>query len=211
MTRVITVGREFGSGGAEIAGHLAGQIGWKLVDNDFIDRVAQLARVSRQEAQRCDERVDSWFHRTVKALWHGGYEGVATSTEDTAVVFDSDTMARLSRHVIEEAATLEECVIVGRGAQCILQDRAKAFHVFVYAPWPERVERVRRRLGANADPETVILETDRYRDSYIRRHFNQAWTDRHLYDLMINSTVGVEAAARAIACAARVDIKVRHA
>lgn len=202
MIRAITIGREFGSGGAEVAELLAQKIGWKLVDRDFIDRIAQLAQVSPIEAERCDERVDSWFHRTVKALWHGGYEGSATSTGGEAVVFDSDSMARLSRHVIDEAASLGECVIVGRGAQCILQQRRSAFHVFVYAPWPERVERVRQRMGNGIDAEATILDMDRFRESYIRRHFHQEWTDRHLYDLMVNSCVGLEQAAQAIACAA---------
>src|SRR5579885_1959318 len=134
MIRVITIGREFGSGGAEVARLLAEQLGWKLVDRDFIDRIAQLAEVSPLEAERCDERIDSWFHRAVKALWHGGYEGSATSTGGESVVFDSDSMARLARRVIDEAASLGQCVIVGRGAQCILQQRKSAFHVFVYAP-----------------------------------------------------------------------------
>jgi len=207
MIRVITIGREFGSGGAEVARLLADCIGWKLVDRDFIDRVAHLGQVSPLEAERCDERIDPWFHRAFKALWHGGYEGSATSTGGEAVVFDSDSMARLAGRVIDEAASLGECVIVGRGAQCILQERRSAFHVFVYAPWPERVERARRRLGKDVDAEAAILNTDRARESYIRRHFDQDWTDRHLYHLQVNSCIGLERAARAIACAAGLEAK----
>src|SRR5690348_10088810 len=101
MVRVITIGREFGSGGAEVARLLAGQTGWQLIDRAFIDRVAQLARVTPQEVERCDERIDPWFHRAIKALWHGGYEGSATSTGGEAVAFDSDFMARLAQRVIE--------------------------------------------------------------------------------------------------------------
>ena len=209
MTRVVTIGREFGSGGAEVARLLAGYTGWQLIDRAFIDRVAVLAKVSPLEAERCDERIDSWFHRTVKALWHGGYEGSASSTGGESVVFDSDAMARLARCVIDEAAALGECIIVGRGAQCMLQRRKGVFHVYVYAPWRERVERVRRRLGPDADPEAVILDTDRARENYIRRHFDQSWTDRHLYHLQINSCVGLERSARAIACAA--GIQAAHA
>src|SRR5581483_6360580 len=207
MTRVVTIGREFGSGGAEVAGLLAEQTGWQLIDRAFIDRVAQLAKVSPMEAERCDERIDSWFHRTVKALWHGGYEGSATSTGGEAVVFDSDAMAHLARRVIDEAASLGECVIVGRGASCILQRRKSVFHVFVYAPWQQRVERVRRRLGLEIDAEALILETDRSRENYIRRHFDQDWTNRHLYHLIVNSCVGLERAARTIACAAGIEGK----
>jgi cytidylate kinase len=209
MTRVITIGREFGSGGAEVARLLAEETGWQLIDRAFIDRVAWRAKVSTLEAERCDERIDSWFHRTVKALWHGGYEGSATSTGGESVIFDSDAMARLARHVIDEAASLGECIIVGRGAQCILQRRKGIFHVFVYGPWHERIQRIHRRLGPDSDAETVILNTDRAREGYIRRHFSQDWTDRHLYHLQINSCVGLERAARAIACAA--GIQANHA
>lgn len=207
MKRVITIGREFGSGGAEVARILSECVGWKLIDRAFIDRVAQLAEVSPQEVERCDERIDSWFHRTVKALWHGGYEGVVTSTGGESVVFDSDSMTRLAHRVIDEAAALGECVIVGRGAQCILQRQKRAFHVFVYAPWQQRVDRIRERLGPTCNPETVIFETDGFRRTYIRRHFAQNWTDPSLYHLMVNSCVGLERAARAIACAAGIEAK----
>ncbi len=207
MTRVITIGREFGSGGAEVARILADRLGWQLIDRAFIDHVARLAQVSIQEAERCDERIDSWFHRTLKALWHGGYEGVVTAAGGETVLFDSDTMARLAHRVIDEASSIGECVIVGRGAQCILHQHGAAFHVFVYAPWPERVERAGRRLGPECDAEAVILSTDRARENYIRRHFNQNWTDRHLYDLLVNSTVGLSRAAESVACAAGVMLK----
>ncbi|HLK49439.1 MAG TPA: cytidylate kinase-like family protein [Bryobacteraceae bacterium] len=206
MTRVITIGREFGSGGAEMAGLLAELLGWKLIDRAFIDAVAELAKVSPAEVERCDERIDSWFHRAVKALWHGGYEGVASSTATAPLIFDADATARLARRVIDEAAALGECVIVGRGAQCILHDRATAFHVFVYAPWNERVDRIRRRLGCG-DPEAAIWNTDHFRENYIRRHFNENWTDPHLYDLMVNSCVGLGRAARTIACAAGLEVR----
>lgn len=209
MIRVITIGREFGSGGAEVAGILSELLGWKLIDRAFIDSVAQLAKVSPLEVERCDERVDSWFHRAVKALWHGGYEGVATSAATAPPIFDADATARMARRVIDEAASLGHCVIVGRGAQCILQNHPGVFHVFIYAPWEERVERIRHRFGPGCNVESAILETDRFRETYIRRHFSEAWTDRHLYDLMVSSSGGLEPAARAIACAA--ELKVRHA
>ncbi len=207
MIRVITIGREFGSGGAEVAAILAELLGWKLIDRAFIDSVAELAKVSPLEVERCDERVDSWFHRAVKALWHGGYEGVATSAAPAPAIFDADATARMAGRVIDEAASLGKCVIVGRGAQCILQNYPGAFHVFIYAPWEDRVGRIRRRLGTAANAESAILETDRFRENYIRRHFNEVWTDRHLYDLMLNSSIGLEAAARAVACAAGLEAR----
>ncbi len=203
MIRVITIGREYGSGGGTIARLLAEQLGWRLVDNSLITEITQMAKINRELAQRYDESVDPWFYRLVKALWRGGYEGVATRLE--ADVFDADAMAALCHRVIREAADLGQCVTVGRGGQCILQAREDAFHVFVYAPLPERVRRLRERGEAQGDMEAVAEEMDRRRAAYIRRYFGQEWTNRHLYDLLVCSSTGVERAAATILCAAGLE------
>jgi cytidylate kinase len=188
VIRVVTVGREFGSGGAQVAAGLARSLGWKLIDNALIKEIAQAAKVHQELVERCDERVDPWFHHLMKGLWHGGYEGVATTS--TISLFDSDVMAALARNVIEQAAGIGRCVIVGRGGQCILQGRDDVFHVFIYAPWEEKVERVRKRTANDVDAETLIIERDRARSAYIRRYFDQEWLDCHLYHLMISSSLG---------------------
>jgi cytidylate kinase len=99
------------------------------------------------------------------------------------------------------AATAGGCVIVGRGGQCLLRGRGDAFHVFVYAPREERVRRLRARLGPGADVELALEETDRERAAYVRRHFGENWLDPRLYHLMVNATLGEEAAASAILAA----------
>jgi cytidylate kinase len=135
-----------------------------------------------------------------KAIWHGGYEGVATSTE---AGFDAEAMTKLARRVIEEAANQGTCVIVGRGGQCILQGRPDAFHVFVYAPRRERIRRVVVEHGPTANAEGLMDTWDRRREAYIRRHFGQEWTNPHLYDLMLCSSMGETAAVAAILAAVR--------
>jgi cytidylate kinase len=194
--RVVTISREFGSGGAEIAGMLAERLHWKLVDRALIDEVAQAARIKPEVAERFDECVDPWFHRLNKGLWQGGYEGSATATEDA--IFDAETMASFSRRVVERSAELGNCVVVGRGAQCILQHRRDTFHVFVYAPLADRIARLRGRFGKQA--EGMLEETDRKRAAFIHRNFGLDWTDRHLYHLMISSSCGVSAAVDLIVC-----------
>ncbi len=198
--RVITVGGEYGSGRADIAHEAAVALGWNLVDRSLIDAIARTAQVDPALARRYDECIDSWFHRLRKALWHGGFEGVVTTTE---AGFDADAMAVLARRIIEEAANQGNCVIVGRGGQCVLQGRTEAFHVFVYAPRAERIERVRREQQSSQDAEQVMDEWDRRREAYIRRHFGQEWTNPHLYDLMLCSSMGLKAAAAAILAAVR--------
>jgi len=199
MIRTVTIGGEYGSGRAEIARQLAEKLGWRLLDNALIQQIASTAHVDPAVAMQFDECIDSFLHRMHKALWRGGYEGVASATEDD--VFDADKMVELSRCIIESAAKEGNCVIVGRGGQCVLQERGDVFHVFVYAPRAERIERVRREGKPGDDPEAQIEFVDHRRSAYIRRYFGQEWTNRHLYDLMLCASMGEAAAVAAILAA----------
>jgi hypothetical protein len=191
MFRVLTIAREYGSGGAVIGRDISEQLGWKLLDKAFIENVARAAKVDPQLAQRFDERTDSWLERLAHqgaGLWRGAFEGaVIVSPPD---FFDAETTAALAQHMIEEAYRRGNCVIVGRGGQCVLQGRKDAFHVFIYAPWAQRVARVRQRLPDQADVEELIRATDRQRAEYIRTYFRCNWMDPHLYHLMICSGLG---------------------
>jgi cytidylate kinase len=197
--RVVTVGREYGSGGAAIAGKLAKAIGFELLDRALIERIAQAARIDPKTAERFDEHVDRWLARLGRAFWHGGFYAVAEV--DPEGVVDADRLAALGGRIIEQAAAVGGCVIVGRGGQCLLRGRADAFHVFVYAPVGERVLRLRRRLGPDADVDGVIDAMDRERAAYVRRHFAEHWLDPRLYQLMVNAAIGEDAAVATIRAA----------
>jgi len=176
MYRALTVAREFESGGDRIAALLAKRLGWELIDSALIDEVAQLAHVEPQLVRKFDERVDSWMHRIGRrALTYGAFEGVAVLPE--TAIFDAETMALLARSAIEHAWETGKCVIVGRGSQCVLQDRPEVFHVFLYAPSSSRIE---NQL------------VDQRRAHYIQMNFGQEWRNPHLYDLMIDSQLGEE-------------------
>ncbi|MCZ2146819.1 MAG: cytidylate kinase-like family protein [Bryobacterales bacterium] len=202
MYRVLTVAREFGSGGASIAKLAAERLGWKLLDNALVMQIAAAARVEPELARRFDEQVDGWLHRVSRlALWQGGFEGVAAP--DAANVFDARTQASLAANLIREARRQGECVVVGRAGQCILQGEADAFHVFVYAPWRQKVARVRKRVGERVDPAELIRTTDRMRNEYVRLNYGCDWKDPHMYHLMVSSCIGEETAAAAILAAMR--------
>jgi len=189
MFRVLTIAREYGSGGAFIGRRTADQLGWKLLDKVFIEDIARAAKVDPQLARRLDERTDSWLERLGRqGLWRGALEGMALVGQPD--VFDAGTMAALAQTMIEEAHQRGNCVIVGRGDQCVLKGRGDAFHVFIYAPWAERVARVQQRLPGKADLEELIRSTDRQRADYIRTYFGCNWMDPHLYRLMICSGLG---------------------
>jgi cytidylate kinase len=198
MIRVITIGGEYGSGRAEIGQAIAGRLGWRLLDNCLIEDIAHAAHLDPALCKHFDESTDPWFHRLRKALWHGGFEGVATTTETEP---DADGIAGIAHRVIREAARQGSCVIVGRGSQCVLQGEKAAFHVFIYAPRHERIARVQRRDGAQAAAEELTDSWDRQRAGYIRRHFGQDWTNRRLYNLMLCSSMGEAAAVDAVLAA----------
>jgi cytidylate kinase len=116
--------------------------------------------------------------------------------------FDANTMAEFWNRLIVESVEIGNCVIVGRGGQCLLQRRRDTFHVSVYAPLRDRIGRIRERHPDQGDPQGLAHERDAMRAAYIERHFGQDVTDRHLYHLSICSSVGLEKAADSIICAA---------
>ena len=200
MFRIVTIAREYGSGGAGIAQLLADRLDWKLLDRCLVERIAELARVDPKLAEQFDERPDPWINRIVRALWQGGMIRGALAGP-MPELFDADAMAALSRQVIEEAAAIGSCVIVGRASQCILQQRIDAFHVFIYAPRAERLRRIRSRHSNQAEAELALEARDQERAALIRRYFNQDWANRHLYDLMVSSKLGEDIVLSSILCA----------
>jgi cytidylate kinase len=200
MFRVLTVAREYGSGGGPIAHRVAEKLGWHLLDKALVEEIARAAKVDPKLARRYDERCDSWLHRVSRrGLWHGGFEGVASSAE--TAVFDGETMAALGKSLIEEAHARGNCVIVGRGAQCVLQDREDTLHVFVHAPKAGRIARIRERMPQVTHVERLMASMDQQRAEFIRLYFKCDWKDAHLYHMLISSDLGEETAADAIALA----------
>jgi len=200
--RVLTVSREFGSGGGRIAQSIARRLGWKLLDSALIHEIACEAKVDDGVVSRFDEHVDGWLSRMNRQAMRGAAMAAGIVLEQEKC-FDEDTMADLARQIIEHAYTAGNCVIVGRGSQCILQTKGDAFHVFVYAPLRVRIHRLRTRLEPGADIEQRIREVDAERAHYLKLRFGKEWNNPHLYDLMISSGDDEEKTARVIEFAMR--------
>lgn len=188
MYRVITVEREYGCGGGEIAGELARRLDWRLWDHALTEEIAKLANVDCSAVQRCEERVDSTFHRLVKVFWRGSYERSMPLTEDE--VFDADCMVEIGRRVMEKAAAAGNCVIVGRGAPYFLRERADAFHVFLYAPRAEKLRRLQEIGKTIQEAEDLVDSVDRDRVYFVKHYFDADWPTRSLYHMMINTAIG---------------------
>ena len=184
--RVLTVNREFGSGGGRIAQSVAKWLGWKLLDHEIIDAIAQAAHVDPEVVSQYDEQADSLELRSShKALRTASIASGAPRADD--ITFTANLMAEFTRKIIEDAYTKGNCVIVGRGAQCILQHKPEVFHAFVYAPFLDRVERLKGRLEKGANIEQRIRTVDQERADFLQQRFGKSWNNPHLYNLMISS------------------------
>ncbi|HEX5411280.1 MAG TPA: cytidylate kinase-like family protein [Terriglobia bacterium] len=200
MFNVITISRECGSGGATLAEMLARSLGWKVVNESLVAEIAKRAKIDPEIAARYDECVDPWFHQLVKGLWHGGYEGLATAVDSRTI--DSEGMTKFAGEIIREAASLGQCVIVGRGAQCILRNGQNVFHVSIFGPHQQKLQRMRDRLAPGTNAERGMEEMDRRRAAYIHRFYGEDWKDRRLYHMVISSALGLETVRDTILCAA---------
>ncbi|HTW61626.1 MAG TPA: cytidylate kinase-like family protein [Terracidiphilus sp.] len=203
----MTVSRQYGSGGGRIANAIAHWLGWKLLDSEIIAAIARAARVEPKVVRHFDERGESWLRRLNAEAVRGvamAFGGPVGEGE----LFDAHAMAGLTRRIIEEAYEAGNCVVVGRGAQCILEHKRDVYRVFVYAPLRERICRLRARLGPGTDIAERIRDVDGRRAKYLLQNFNRSWCDLSLYDLMIRSEEDDEATARIILQAMGVEAPV---
>ena len=186
--RIVTVEREFGSGGAQIAKLLAEKLRWKLWDQLLTTEIARLANCDRSEVQRREERMDPLYYRLLKSFLHGSFEG--TVNERRFNFLDADTIFRLAQQVVLDAAAEGNCVIVGRGSAFFLENRQDSFHVFLYAPDEEKVRRLVASGIEETDATQLVETVDQDRADFIKRYFQKVWPCRTRYHLMINSSIG---------------------
>lgn len=189
MFRIITIEREYGSGAAEIARHLASRLGWKLWDKELTAEIARVAEVDPSAVSFCEERVDSRFQRMVKVFWRGSYERSMHLENQT---FDPDRMVHVGEQVMQDIADRGNSVIVGRGAPYFLRDRDDAFHVFLYAPRAEKLRRIQDSGTRKNEAENLVDTVDRERIEFVKHYFGADWPTRSLYHVMLNTAMGDE-------------------
>src|SRR6202166_3898 len=140
MIRIVTIEREYGSGGGEIAQRLAQQLGWKLWDQLLTEEIARLADCPKTVVEGREERTDPLYYRLFKSFLRGSYEGSLNAYKLKLV--DSECILKFTESVVQHAASAGNCVIVGRGSQLFLRSRQDTLRVFLYAPTEDKVRRL---------------------------------------------------------------------
>lgn len=202
---LVTITRQYASGGSDIAALAALQLGWTLIDNEFVEQVARRAGLPEDEVAQREERAPGLLERLARTLAVASPEMFITTAGVPRVEEDEATIVRLTERVIQEAAAVGRVVLVGRGAQAVLAQRGDALHVYIVASKPWRMKLAVERLGV--DPgrvDRVVEEIEQQRDRYVKTYYGRARQDVGNYDMVLNAErLGFESAAEHIVFAAR--------
>ena len=196
MIRIITVEREYGCGGGEIAQQLADRLGWKLWDQLLTEEIARLANCPKAVIECREEKRDPLYYRLFKSFLRGSFEGSINAPKLKLV--DTECIVKFTEGIVLRAAEAGRCVIVGRGSQHFLRERQDTLRIFLYAPREDKVRRVMSRGKSVAEAEEHVDTVDRERQDFIEKYFQVEWPNRSLYHAMINTAIGEETVVQTI-------------
>ena len=185
MKFVITIGREYGSGGRFVGKLLAERLGIKFYDSELLIKAASDSGLSEEVFKNFDERKDGFLGNGI------GLYAYDMTLSQKVFLAQFDTIKKL--------ASEESCVIVGRCADYVLKDDPNLVSVFICAPMENKIERAIKYY--DVDPkkaESVILKKNKKRKSYYNFYTDREWGNTSNYDICINSKIGIDQCVDAI-------------
>ena len=196
MNTIITIARQYGSGGREVGQKLAQLLGVKCYDRDLLTLAAEKSGLSEEALHHAEEKAASSLLYTLvmsSNMYH--------SSVDHFNVPINDKLFCVQSEIIREIAEQESCVIVGRCADYVLAEHPRVVRVFIYADFEARVQRICREHGlSEADAREKIVKTDKRRSNYYNYYTSHKWGKLDNYDLALaTDKIGLDATARFIA------------
>ena len=190
-TRVISISRQVGTAGEEVAQAVAKKLGLRFIDYQVIQRAAEEAGVSPETVSEA-EHTPSLMTRILEALARNPSMPVAAWADPVPLaaspLFTSADYRKFVEDVIRDLADQGDCVIVGHAAQVILRDRFDTVRVLVTGSAPARSRRIRAGMGVEEKDALKIIErTDNERLDYFRRFYETGWLTPSTYDLCIST------------------------
>ena len=184
MNSIITIGRQFGSGGKEVGIRVAKELGIPFYDKEILKTAAKKSGLCEKIFENFDEQPKSLLYSIAMDSYMFALPGTGAgdSLEQQVYLATFDAI----RHIADQGP----CVIIGRCADYALADRPNHVSLFIYAPMAHRVERVAKRQ--NLTPErakTLIQKTDKRRASYYEYYSSRKWGAVESYDFCINSSI----------------------
>jgi CMP/dCMP kinase len=191
---VITITRQFGSGGAEIGRMVSRETGLQYVDHEIIDEVARRLGVDAEQVGRQDEHTAGTVRHILEAIQSSHLFTVSYNTlfSPTQAPAQSKELAylQLTQKVVLEMAMEGNVVIVGRGSQFLLHSSPRTLHIYIFAPLPYRIENVMKHFQLDRTAATRLIEQRDYEhDAYLRHYYGSDGHQPGLYHLLINTSL----------------------
>ena len=201
---LITISRQFAAGGSQVAKRVAESLGWRLIDDELVDRVAERAGVSREEVAALEERAPTFIERLAR-LTALELPELFLPTAEAVEEFGEGHIVKITRALVEEIAAEGRCVVVGRASAAVLARSADTLHVRLVAPREQRIRVATERLGLDpAEAPRIVDERDANRARYHREYYDRDWNDPVHYDMVLNAgRLGFDGAADVIVARAR--------
>jgi cytidylate kinase len=217
---VITIGRQFGAGGASVGRMLADELHADFLDSNIIDQVAHRLQLPKEEVEAEDEQPGSLLARLLVALGSASTEplippeATAWNPPNAAPTFDTrKAVLGITQHVIQEAARAGNVVIVGRGGAYILAEFPGALHVFLRAAENVRVRTIMERFNIASEDEARkrMKLTDENWTSYIKQVYGHDRNHPAHYDMVLDTgRLGYEATVEAVLTALKTRKPIRQ-
>lgn len=194
---VITIGREFGSGGKYIGERLAEELNLKLYDKELLNKVAEESGMDLETLEQMDEKQEeSFWHTFAMSLYQQDSLDTLSELPSNEKIFIEQTK------IIEDLAEKEDCIIIGRCSNVILRNKPNVFNIFVYSSELDFKVKRKMQFGKYEDELEAIKaieRVDKEREKYYNYFTKGNWGDRKAYDLMIDtSKIGVDNAVELI-------------
>jgi hypothetical protein len=210
MVHAVTIEREFGCGASEIAGLVAGSLGWSLWDERLTQEIARLTESKPEVIEQREWRSDPVVYRLFQDFLRGAFEGGLPPTNRLHLL-DARRIAAVSETAVKTALAGGPAVIVGRGSQFFLRDRKDVFHTFLYASRDYKIGRLISKGETQNKAIELIDTTDKARAAFVRQYLGRKWGEPQLYDAMFNTEVGESCTAKMLVeCLQQFDREREH-
>ncbi len=188
---LITISRQYGAGGSDVARRVATALEWRVVDNELIEQVAARAGLSPERVAQREERVPTFVERLARSLAAATPE-VFPPPDSAGAIIDMPEadLVKVTEVVVAEIAAQGKVVLVGRAAPAVLARERDALHVKLVAPRAFRIQVAAARLGcAAAKAATILDDTDKMRSRYSREYYRRDWDDPVNFHMVLNTGV----------------------
>ncbi|MBR5809082.1 MAG: cytidylate kinase-like family protein [Clostridia bacterium] len=191
MKTIITIGREYGSGGKEISKKLSEKLGIPFYDDEFAEGVAEAVNAHPDVVKKVDERATNSLLYTLVS--GGGLRGISDVIQYEMHINDKVFVGQAN--FIKETAKKGPCIFLGRCADYVLDGNENLLRVFLYADMDKKIERISRLYDLDSKKaKEQIVKTEKQRKTHYNYYTDREWDDLSTYDLCINvGLLGVDA------------------